>query len=485
MTSRTSLPDQKPSVPFLAGGVGAAGHAAGYAVPLALMLGAAATLIFARPTMPMDDAYITLHNARALLAGGWDASYGTSALTGATSAVHLLLIALLGLAMPLVVASHCVTLLAFGAYLAGLQRMALQAGANPALILILGSLFGYLPFQLLNGLETGLAMAAVAWALALANHRHLPILLGLLPFVRPELVVLSALMMARRGWMQRAAPIFVLREIAVAALAAAPFLLLYWVLTGSPSPNTGSAKVAFFAEQRLAFGHKAFLGVDALTESLLFPLLIGVLGYRRAPAGGVAALFLIIWLLVAITKLPSGLYHNHARYLSLMVPALLYGLCYLLPITTLRRPLAITLLGCVLLSAPHGLRAAFTGGQPPQFLALAQGVVPKIPQGARVLLHDAGYLPWLRPDLHLTDAVGLKTASSATVHARLTALSGQRGAALDQIARQSGADYLVVLSADSFWSTIGTGLSAGGWVLDPVSVSSAGYSLYRLAPPAG
>ena len=57
-------------------------------------LALALALLFAWPgVFPLDDGYITLHNARSLLAGG-DSTYGGSALTGATSIVHLALLAM-------------------------------------------------------------------------------------------------------------------------------------------------------------------------------------------------------------------------------------------------------------------------------------------------------------------------------------------------------------------------------------------------------
>ena len=53
------------------------------------------------------------------------------------------------------------------------HRMAGQAGADRTVILILGSLSAYLPFQVLNGLETALAMAAGSLATLLRNVRQL------------------------------------------------------------------------------------------------------------------------------------------------------------------------------------------------------------------------------------------------------------------------------------------------------------------------
>ena len=55
---------------------------------------------------PLDDAYITLHNARVLLTGS-DPYYGTSPLTGATSGVHLALVAGVGTGDALAAGADC------------------------------------------------------------------------------------------------------------------------------------------------------------------------------------------------------------------------------------------------------------------------------------------------------------------------------------------------------------------------------------------
>ena len=78
-----------------------------------------ALLILNPKSLPLDDAYITLHNARVLLSGQPDWIYGSSYLAGATSLVHLALVALFATTDP-IRGSVLVGLLGTGLYIAGL-----------------------------------------------------------------------------------------------------------------------------------------------------------------------------------------------------------------------------------------------------------------------------------------------------------------------------------------------------------------------------
>ena len=79
----------------------------------------------------IDDAYITLHNARVLLSGAPDPMYGTSYLVAATSAIYLALLALVGLIFPLPTASFIVLFGAVLLYAVGLNG-SLEITASPA-----------------------------------------------------------------------------------------------------------------------------------------------------------------------------------------------------------------------------------------------------------------------------------------------------------------------------------------------------------------
>lgn len=195
---------------------------------------------------PLDDAYITMHNARSLLQG-WDATYGVSPLVGATSLVHLGLVALFGLVMPLPYASFSICLLAAAAYAAGLDVLVRRAGARswmvPALTLT-GLLAGTMPTLLANGLETGLACATVVMLLVL--DRRLPLLAGIAPFVRPELTILAGLALLKRLYCANNRKRLI--AVAIALAMAAPFVAWSYFSTGHLWPSTMAAKMAFFRE---------------------------------------------------------------------------------------------------------------------------------------------------------------------------------------------------------------------------------------------
>src|SRR5437764_1293450 len=115
-----------------------------------------------RPLFDLDDPYITLHNAQALLSGH-DVSYGTtSPLVGATSAVHLLLVTALLLFVQPLWALYLANWLAILLYALGLARLAFQHKPTclpAALLAAAGLLVAETPYLLPNGMATGLAVA--------------------------------------------------------------------------------------------------------------------------------------------------------------------------------------------------------------------------------------------------------------------------------------------------------------------------------------
>ena len=81
-------------------------------------------ILLGSPVFPVDDAYITLHNAQ-VLHWGHDPNFaGTPALAGATSAVHLALVALLMFALSPPVALWAALWMATLAYALGLVQLA-------------------------------------------------------------------------------------------------------------------------------------------------------------------------------------------------------------------------------------------------------------------------------------------------------------------------------------------------------------------------
>lgn len=453
-----------------------------------LLLMVLSGLVFWRPGFPLDDAYITLHNARTLLAGGADPSYsGANALTGATSAVHLVLIAALGLVLPLELASKLVSLAAIALYAAGLSKLLRRTNATAstrAVLLCSGLLVAYLPYQLLNGLETGLAMAAVTWALALSDSRWLPMICGTLPFVRPELAFLSVPLFARYCWNRRGKPNAVATAILLGIAAALPWALLYLTYTGSPFPNTGSAKVFFFAEASEPLSVRAQVFFAALGYSLIGPLFVGLLGLRFTPIGWCCLAFLIAWLGTALVTLPGGLMHNWFRYCSLMIPILLLGWAELTSRFPAYARIALLLVGgWSFITGLAGLAIYLDTSDVAARQKMVDDAVQNVPADAVIMIHDAGYIAWAAPHFRLVDAVGLKSPARTDWGQAVAATEKTRADFVVRTAATSGLTYFIGLDADPFWGKLGSYLTQSGWKMDRLAGSGTDYSLYRLSPP--
>lgn len=443
------------------------------------------------PWFPLDDAYITLHNSQVLLGRPEWNFPGVPALLGATSLLHLALLALLSLALPAVQALQLLSLLAAAAYVTGIARMALAAGCSTTQALqaaLMAALVSYTPYQLLNGLETGLAMAMLAWALAwsLDGHRSrcLPFLLGLLPFTRPDLAAATVLLLAYRWYRHGRAPSQLGYDVCAVLLASAPWLAWQLASTGAWLPATVGAKEAFFASATLPWGVRSWAIVRAL-HPMTVGLVIGFLYFRRSTPGYFMFGFLLLFLAAYQWSLPYGLHYNEFRYLHVLAP--MSFCCLLLAgegAPHLRLAQAV-LLALTVLTLPVTVARYFERQQVMADLdAASRWASANLPRDARLAAHDIGYLSF-STQLQLIDLVGLKDPAAAQVHRRLTLPSTgcQRPQALSTIAQQAGATHLMALVGDPFWEQTLSGLASQGWrmkLLRPAS-QKPGYEIYALS----
>lgn len=431
---------------------------------------------------PLDDAYITLHNARALILGE-DPVYGVSPLVGATSPVHLALLSALGLVLPLSTASIAICTASATLYVLALDTAVRKAGATGWIVPVVvssGMLVGTVPIQLMNGLETGIAMAAVAAMLALYdNKKWFPLLAGLAPFIRPELALLAGPLMLKLCWKQSPRDVF--RAGAMAVIVALPWLVWSLAETGLPVSGTMAAKIAFFSENRLTWGLRAQWLGSALRLSMFAPVIMGLVGLAVGPLRWPVFMFVFGVIGVALTLIPGSLGWNDCRYLAPLVPALLVGFAgfsneRLGKILIAAFGVWTIVTGWIGVERLQAERAYTTG----ELSALRKTVAP-LPAGSRILVHDAGMIAWVAPHLRLIDAVGLKTPSSVAWHRRFTLQACQFGRALDGIARSQNVSYVLVLQRP-FWRCIGENLAEAGWKLDPLP-SSGAYQLFRAIQP--
>lgn len=460
------------------------------------------------PVFPVDDAYITLHSAQVLFHGSDPRYVGSPALAGATSPFHVVVSSVLLTVFSPLWAHWVSAWLGALAYALALTRLAFVIGAGPfeALLVVgTGMLIGETPHQLLNGLETGWAMAAVTWALAALCDRApvrrwaLPLGCGVLPFVRPELIALSGLLLLMREWdtwrqsSDRGQFAACLSQDAAWFLAgAAPFMALTWWNTGSPVVGTIAAKRNYFAQACAPLAVKRAVTKDYLWQfgfmmaplSLMTPLLF----FNRV--GRAVLMFGVTLVGAYFMNFPSALGQYEQRYLYVLVPGLM-----LAPLVALSaRQSTVRLGGSVLLMigfAYAGVNAKAHWAQQVRFQEFTRHeLVPAgewLEQRAAaddvVLIHDAGYVSYTG-QYKLVDLVGLKTPASLKPHAEITwpSCGTRRNDAIAEIALASKPRFMVVRDTWEKGFLLTKGLTRHGW---SVTLRKPGaYAIYELAPPA-
>ena len=292
-------------------------------------------------------------------------------------------------------------------------------------------------------------MAVVVWALVFALSPtpawHLPLLCGLMPFVRPELAALSVLLMVRQAWVrwaQTGAVKAVVRDGVLAFLAAAPWLVWSWLDTGHLLPATISAKGAFFAEGGLPWWRKLRFMASAINVMTIVPAFLGLVFLRRSPIALVVWGFFGAFMAAYYVQLPAALHHNYFRYLHILAPLSVFGLLMATCDGNRVRghiPLAVaSLLTAATLPFSWGTYETELDYTRRKSAGMADWVNENLSPDAKILIHDAGYIAFATP-FQLIDMVGLKTPSSIPYHQRWTAPTNGagRGEAIHQVALSS------------------------------------------------
>jgi hypothetical protein len=470
---------------------------------------AAAYHLLGGAVFPNDDAYIALHNAQVLWTGH-DAAYrGVPALVGETSGAHLALLML----FEIFIRPDTAALFVLGGAIAAVYSLGLFALARAmgctelvsTLISIAGLAIGGSLFQLLNGLDTGLAMAAVAWCIALAADRRHPYALaalcGAMPFIRPELTLLAAglmlMLMVDRGLPLRdKIGVFV-----TAAAVTAPFLLWYVADTGAIVPSTIGAKSWFYAQHHVDSRDKlAWMETD-LWRALfgIFPLFLCAPFIRPKRLCLALGCFGAAFMLLYFWSFPSAFSHNAGRYLFPLMPIVLAGVAAgsAAPWRWQRiATLAVVILASVFVSVGFRLeRDQYRYDTTNYRQSLGDMVAwmnANLPAGVTVMVHDAGYIAYAGR-FQLVDLVGLKTPGAAEIHKRITypSAGANRAEAVIGIAKEFEPRYLLVIHA---WEEIygfADELRANGWSAREIYKSHAPagtsprdiYELYELDKP--
>jgi hypothetical protein len=461
------------------------------------------------PLFPNDDAFINLHNARVLWLGHDPAYRDVPALVGATSGVHLALLMLFESFIPADTTALFVLCAVIAAvYVLGLFAMCINVGCSriqATLIALAGLILAGSIFQLLNGLDTGLAMAAVAWNIKLLTDGKrtlwLPVLCGAMPFIRPELGFLSIASMFVVLRDREPSIDFRAKAVALCVLAATPFLLWYWIDTGSPIPSTIGAKTYFFAEQYLDWRTKAGWVIPAMTQAVLetLPLFLCISFIRPRAVRLILLLFVAVLFGSYFWKLPSGFLHNAGRYLYPLVPVVLVGIaCGLSSLHRRHRKMTLVFIAISPLFVPLGIASQFRDyrervtGYRDSSVDMVRWMNANLAEGSVVMVHDAGYVAYAG-HFTLFDLVGLKTPAAAAAHKELTYPSAGklRPDAVAKIAGEFQPRYLLVIAQWEQLYRLAGDLGANGWTVQEIYVSHVRsgtpapyiYHLYRLEPP--
>lgn len=464
-------------------------------------------LVRPAPVFPLDDPYITLHSAQ-VLHWGFDPNYaGVSPLYGATSAPFLSLVYLLLFVLSPLLALDAACWLGVLFYVFGLVRLARQFGLgrrDGLLLVTLGLTASFVPFHLLNGLETSWAMACVVWTLAFAsgdvrNRPWAAVLSGITASVRPDLIPFSGLVVIALAYQQyrthgargarawRTAGVLLL-----ALLPIIPWAVWYYHATGFPFPLTGITKRYFLGEDRL--GWKAKLGLEGLPLGFFIvtcgPLVLAPFRVARNILGLAVLLFFTLFFAAIYVQFPSALIWNWCRYPVVLVPMMVWGIAAAIGNDKAQgwrsatRLLHICVTYSVLL-LPFYLRTYLRECEyfDRNLHDVAKWCQQNIPSNATLLVHDAGYIAYAT-NFHIVDFVGLKTPEAIVAQRQYTwpSAGDDRAEALAHIALDSKAEYLIVIQIWPAVASLPDELRELGWRVDPLRTDE-GYYVFHLTPP--
>ena len=231
-----------------------------------------------------DDSYITLQFASNFFNYGGITYDGSSYLTGATSPLHIVLIALLGLFLKMETASLAVGIIffVFSSLLAYLWTLNIYNDRGIALLAgILMATSGWLVFDALNGLETTTFIFCSLLALyCFSAYKEkpfytIPLFLSIL--TRPEGWFLAGAL-----WLSEIICYCIHRNkqtlkrlftaLGIFILLIIPYFLISLYYQGSLVPGTAFAKAIFFAE-----GSMPFINKVGFFKNRFFPFYITLL----------------------------------------------------------------------------------------------------------------------------------------------------------------------------------------------------------------
>ena len=292
-----------------------------------------------------DDSYITLRFAENFFTYSGITYDGSTFFSGATSPLHIICIALLGLFMKMEQASLAIGVIFFvlSSFLVYLWTLALYGSRRTALLAgILTATSGWLVFDSLNGMETT-AFIFFSLLTFYLYYRYQPRALYAVPLALSVLTRPDGWFLAGALWMWQIIRYFGERDkqrvkhlvisIEIFLILILPYLLLSLYQTGSLLSNTAYAKAAFFGEGTLPFINKAGCFMNGLlffyrtpyypAILLLVPLLLCA---RKIISLSYLWLYIGFFYLSYFLFFPCSIRHYWCRYQHIFIPLIILAM---------------------------------------------------------------------------------------------------------------------------------------------------------------
>jgi hypothetical protein len=452
------------------------------------------------PSFPLDDPYITLHSAQ-VLHWGSDPNYiGVSPLYGATSAPFLALVYLLLFLLKPLYAIDTACWMGALIYAFGLVKLArtFRLSRGEGILLVgLGLAASYVPFHIVNGLETSWALAAVAWSLAFASGprehwKWAALAAGIAAAIRPELGAFAVLLISALALIDKSAKT-IIATLTLIALPVIPGMLWYYSALGSPFPQTAAAKRYFMAQDHLSWVAKVTIEAkDLCLFAVSCALLLFALAkVWRSPIGKALIAFTFVLLAGAFMAAPSSVIWNSFRYMVVLLPMMVWAAGFrvatsegrgrLQAVRFLRVCSVYAALFLPISVAIYQHECAYYDGE---LHRVADWCQANLPPDSVLLVHDAGYIAYAT-HFHTVDLVGIKTPEAMDINRRITWPSAgkNRALAVADVAIESHASYLIAMRRWPEVAALPAQLRALHWRVDPLRLDGE-YRVFRITAPA-
>lgn len=290
------------------------------------------------PTFTLDDAYIVQHSVHNILSFQGETRFLDSAKnSGLTSPLHVVIVSIFSIFMGVEWGQFFVASLFYILFLVLVFLYSQKLNNNiivSSLMVIISGLSGFILLQTYNGLETIFVIAFLMLALYLSKYENAKfkyIIFGILPFIRPELFIVSLFfLIIEISDLHKNKDVKSIKTNIIIFLITVLLLCLFEIcMTGSIIPYTASAKKYFFAD---ACGNNSIekikiilRSIDSFLDSLGW-LYLSFLGVFLSKYRYLFIIFVFVFYFSSYENLVGAGYHNYFRYQYIFYPFIILGL---------------------------------------------------------------------------------------------------------------------------------------------------------------